>query len=161
MGKFVSKKIKMRSVARLAAVQAAYMINYSGAAVDEVVEGFKNGSIGGIAIKEDLERNVEEAVALSEMDKEYFTDLVVGMHKNKEEIEKSLNLLLEKDYSFDRFDGTLQSLFLCAVYEIVNNTELDPKVIIQEYVDIAYAFYTKKEPKMVNAVLDKVAKTVR
>ena len=33
--------------------------------------------------------------------------------------------------------------------------------IIQEYVDLAYAFFTKNEPKMVNALLDQIAHAVR
>ena len=32
---------------------------------------------------------------------------------------------------------------------------------IQEYVDLAYAFFTKNEPKMVNALLDQIAHAVR
>ena len=35
------------------------------------------------------------------------------------------------------------------------------KNIIKEYVDLAYAFFSKKEPKMVNALLDKIAKEIR
>ena len=39
--------------------------------------------------------------------------------------------------------------------------DVDTKVIIQEYVDLAYAFFTKNEPKMINALLDQIAKNVR
>ena len=35
------------------------------------------------------------------------------------------------------------------------------KLWIQEYVDMAYAFFPKGEPKMVNALLDQIAKEVR
>ena len=56
-------------------------------------------------------------------------------------------------------DGTLRALFLCAIYELINTLDVDAKVIIQEYVDLAYAFFSKGEPKMVNAVLDQVAKS--
>ena len=33
--------------------------------------------------------------------------------------------------------------------------------IVKEYVDLAYAFFNKNEPKMVNALLDTIAKAVR
>ena len=33
--------------------------------------------------------------------------------------------------------------------------------MIQEYVDMAYAFFSKGEPKMVNALLDQIAREVR
>ena len=52
-------------------------------------------------------------------------------------------------------------MLLCATYELINTLDVDAKVIIQEYVDLAYAFFSKKEPKMVNALLDQIAKEVR
>ena len=53
MAKFVSEKIRKKSGARLAAVQAAYMAAFSGLSVDEVVEDFLKGEIGRYAIEED------------------------------------------------------------------------------------------------------------
>ena len=41
------------------------------------------------------------------------------------------------------------------------NLDVDTKILIQEYVDLAYAFYNKNEPKMVNALLDQIAHAVR
>lgn len=161
MGNFISKKIKMKSVARLAAVQATYMIDYSSLPVEEVIKDFVDGKVGRYAINEDVERDIEEAIELSDLDTAYFTSLVKGVHKHKEDIEKSIDQYLEKDFTFERFDGTLQALLLCAIYEIIYNDEVDVKVIIKEYVDLAYAFFTKKEPKMVNAILDKIAKSVK
>ena len=51
MAKFVSEKIRKKSGARLAAVQAAYMAAFSGLSVDEVVEDFLKGEIGRYAIE--------------------------------------------------------------------------------------------------------------
>ena len=84
-----------------------------------------------------------------------------GVQGNKEELEKSLNLFLNAGRTLERLDGTLQALLLCAVYEINNTLDLDVKVVIQEYVDMAYAFFSKGEPKMVNALLDQIAREVR
>lgn len=161
MGNFISKKIKMKTIARLAAVQATYMIDYSGLPVDEVIKDFIDGKVGRYAIDENLERDTEENIALSELDKDYFSTLVRGVHKNKEAIELSIAQYLEKDFIFERFDGTLQALLLCSIYEIIYNQDVDVKVIIKEYVDLAYAFFNKNEPKMINAILDKIAKSVR
>lgn len=93
------------------------------------------------------------------MDSDYFTRIVRSVQANKEELEKSLSLFLKEGWSFERMDGTLRALFLCAIYELINTLDVDTKVIIQEYVDLAYAFFSKGEPKMVNAVLDQVAKS--
>ncbi len=161
MVKFVSEKIKMKTEARLAAVQATYMIAFGQLPVDQVVKDFQDGNIGRYVIDEDAETQQEEMVEVNRMDKAYFEEIVRGVQKNKEALEKSLSLYLSEGYSFERMDGTLQALLLCAIYEIINTQGVDVTVLIKEYVDLAYAFFSKKEPKMVNALLDKIAKEIR
>ena len=160
MNKFVSEKIRMRTSARLAAVQATYMIAFSQLPVEEVIKDFVKGEVGRYVIEEDS-LNHEEMVPVEQMDTEYFTALVKGVHTHKEDLEKSLAAYLNEGWSFDRMDGTLKALLLCAVYEIANTLDIDAKVIIKEYVDLAYAFFTKYEPKMVNALLDTIARAIR
>ena len=41
--------------------------------------------------------------------------------------------------------------------EILTQSGTPYKVIIAEFVDVAHAFYAGPEPRMVNAVLDRVA----
>ena len=147
----------MKTAARLAAVQACYMVEYGQLPVDEVIRDFTSGQVGRYLIKEDINAT-EELAEVEEMDNAYFTQIVRGVQSNKQELEKSLALFLKEGWSFERMDGTLRALFLCAVYELINTLDVDAKVIIKEYVDLAYAFFTKGEPKMVNAVLDQVAK---
>lgn len=150
----------MKSAARLAAVQATYMIAYGQLSVDEVIRDFIDGKVGRFVI-EDEENGSEEMVEIGNMDTNYFATLTRNVHEKKEFIEKSLQQFLNEGWSFERMDGTLQALLLCATYEIINTLDVDVKVIIQEYVDLAYAFFSKKEPKMVNALLDQIAKETR
>ncbi|MBR6663876.1 MAG: transcription antitermination factor NusB, partial [Alphaproteobacteria bacterium] len=103
----------------------------------------------------------EELVELSQLDTSYFAELTRGIHKEKEQLEKSLATYLRDGWSFDRFDGTLRALLLCAAYELVHTDDVDAAVIVKEYVDLAYAFFNKNEPKMVNALLDQISKAVR
>lgn len=160
MAKFVSEKIRKKSGARLAAVQAAYMASLSDLSVDEIIEDFKQGTIGRYAIEEDAVSG-EHMVELEEIDKPYFETLVRGMLSKKQELEASLRSYLKEGASFDQMNQTMQALLLCAVYELGYTTGIDTKVIIQEYVDLAYAFFTKNEPKMINALLDQIAKEIR
>ena len=157
MEKFVSKKIKKKAAARLAAVQACYMMEYGQLPLDEVIRDFANGEIGRYVISEDINAN-EEMQEISEMDREYFEQILRGVQSNKEELEKSLSLYLKEGWVFERMDGTMRALLLCAVYELINTVDVDVKVIIQEYVDLAYAFFTKSEPRVINALLDQVSK---
>ncbi len=163
MAKFISEKIKKKSAARLAAVQATYMIEYGQLSVDEVIKDFVNGEIGRYAIEEESDgyEVLENIVEIEDMDTNYFATLTRDVHKKKEMLEKSLSAYLKEGWQFDRFDGTLRALLICAAYELVHTTDIDATVIIKEYVDLAYAFFSKNEPKMVNALLDQVAKQVR
>ena len=160
MAKYISEKIKMKSGARLAAVQATYMIAYGQLSVDEVIRDFINGEVGRYVIDE-KDNNTEEMIKISDIDTNYFATLVRGVHEKKEYIEKSLSSYLNEGWSFERMDGTMQALLLCAVYEIINTLDVDVKVIIQEYVDLASAFFSKNQPKMINALLDQIAHEVR
>ncbi|MBQ7285362.1 MAG: transcription antitermination factor NusB [Alphaproteobacteria bacterium] len=163
MGSFVSEKIRMKSAARLAAVQATYMIEYGQLPVDEVIKDFVNGEVGCYVIEEENDgyEEKEELVRIEDMDKTYFSNLTKNVHADKEELEKSLAHFLREGWSFDRFDGTLRALLLCAAYELAHTTDVDATVIVKEYVDMAYAFFSKNEPKMVNALLDTIAKALR
>lgn len=163
MGSFVSEKIRMKSAARLAAVQATYMIEYGQLPVDEVIRDFVNGEVGRYVIEEENNgwEEKEELVRVEDMDKAYFSNLTKNVHANKEALEKSLAHYLREGWSFERFDGTLRALLLCAAYELAYTTDVDAAVIVKEYVDLAYAFFSKNEPKMVNALLDTIAKGIR
>lgn len=161
MTKFISEKIRMKSAARLAAVQAMYMIEYGQEPVDQVIKDFINGEVGRYVIEEDVEHDKEQMLEVSELDTNYFATLVRGVSKEKENLEKSISSYLLEGWSFERMDGTLRALLLCAVYELAHTTDVDAKVLIQEYVDLAYAFFTKNEPKMVNALLDQIAREIR
>ena len=82
MAKFISEKIKMKSGARLAAVQATYMIEYGQLPVDEVIKDFVNGEVGRYVI-EDEGNDREELVEVGAMDTAYFTELTKGVHSHK------------------------------------------------------------------------------
>lgn len=161
MSKFVSKKIRKKSGARLAAVQAVYMAIFGELPIDEVIKDFIEGKVGRYVIEEDGINNIEEMVEIGPIDTTYFESLVKGVFSKKEKLEKSLALYLNEKWDFDKMNGTMQSLLLCAVYELTNTLDIDTKVLIQEYVDLAYAFFSKNEPKMVNALLDQIAHSVR
>ena len=137
------------------------MIAYGQLPVDTVIEDFVQGKVGRYVIEENSYTETEEMLEVSPIDTTYFEDVVRGVHTKKQDLEKSLSLFLNDKWSFDRMNGTLQALLLCAVYELSNTTDVDTKVLIQEYVDLAYAFFNKNEPKMVNALLDQIAHSIR
>ena len=55
----------------------------------------------------------------------------------------------------------LHAILLAGAYEILARTDIPPRVVISEYIDLAHAFFDGREPAMVNGVLDRLAHVVR
>ena len=138
---------------------AIYTYNHNGKAW--YTFQYQNHNITVIEEDSDGYEVYENMVEVEAMDTNYFATLTRDVHKNKEMLEKSLAAYLKEGWQFDRFDGTLRALLLCAAWELVHTTDVDATVLVKEYVDLAYAFFSKNEPKMVNALLDTIAKKVR
>ena len=115
----------MKSGARLAAVQANYMIAFSQLPVDEVIQDFVQGKVGRFVIDDSESEDKENMVEVGPIDKEYFEKLVRGIQSRKEDLEKSLNAYLRGEWSYDRMNGIMQALLLTAVYELTVNSSVD------------------------------------
>ena len=85
MNNFVSEKIKMKSNARLAFVQAMYMAEFNQNPIEEVVQDFLNDEVGRFVIEEN-QFEEEKMLEVGEMDKDYFVSLVNGLCERKTEI---------------------------------------------------------------------------
>jgi N utilization substance protein B len=57
-----------------------------------------------------------------------------------------------------RIDATLRAILRAAAFELLRRKDIPSRVVITEYVDVAKAFYEDDAPKMVNGVLDHVAR---
>ena len=68
---------------------------------------------------------------------------------------------LSKEWSMERLEAVLRAILRAGAFELSTRTDIPPKVTISEFVDVAHAFYTGTEPKLVNAVLDRIARVVR
>jgi N utilization substance protein B len=44
---------------------------------------------------------------------------------------------------------------------LMSHHDIHPRIVINEYVDVCHAFFAGREPGMVNAVLDRLARTLR
>jgi N utilization substance protein B len=58
-------------------------------------------------------------------------------------------------------DSILRAILRCAVFELVALRDVPAKVVIDEYVAVANAFFGADEPGFVNAALDNIARSKR
>ena len=50
---------------------------------------------------------------------------------------------------------------MCAACELLINTQIDTPIIINDYLNVAHGFFEQGEVTLINAILDKVAKSAR
>jgi N utilization substance protein B len=140
-----------RSQARLAAVQALYQMDMAQTDVADVVREFQSLRFGDGA--------PDPAIASAEP--ELFVKIVRGVVERQREIDPVLDQQLAAGWRLTRIDSILRALLRGAVLEYMSAPETPARVILNEYIEIAHAFFEGDEPKVANAVLDKIAKKLR
>lgn len=93
-----------------------------------------------------------------EADAAWFRAIVSGVVEQQKQLDPLIRSALLEDWPLSRIDSTLRAILRAGTYELVNRRDVPVAVIVTEYVDVAGAFFDEDEPKMVNAVLDRLAK---
>jgi N utilization substance protein B len=139
--------------ARLAAVQALYQESFGQETLAEIV---RRGQTEGMALFDD-----EDGQAPTAFDSELFALLAFGVADHRDQLHDIVKGALDARFSFDRMEILLRMILLAGVFELLHRAETPAPIIISDYVDVARAYFTAKEPGLVNAVLDRLAKTLR
>ncbi len=145
-----------RSTARLAAVQALYQQQMEGTATARLLDEFHQHRLGREVDDEDHEG---EVFADAEVD--FFDDVVRGVDARREEIDTILTARLSEGWTLTRLDKTMLQILRAGAYELLARADVPVASAINEYVDVAKAFFDDREAKFVNGILDAVAKEVR
>ena len=140
-----------RSVARLAAVQALYQMEVSGVGRDTVIREFVDHRFDA-----DM-----EGQTLAPADVDYFGSLVRGVVDRQAEVDRIVTAKLAVGWRLERLDATLRAILRTGALELIGHPEAPTEVVIDEYVEIAKAFFDGPEPGFVNAALDGIAKDAR
>ncbi len=149
-----------RSAARLAAVQALYQIEASQNPPEQVIKDFLIGRLGGLAITQDADTEEESTVTLATLDGELFINLVRGVQERGPEIDEIIKSALSPEWPWERLEMTVRATLRAGVTELLTRTDIPGGATVSEYIEVAHAFYSGNEPRMINAVLDRVAKVL-
>jgi N utilization substance protein B len=98
---------------------------------------------------------------IGEPDTEFFTDLVRGVPHHQVEIDRAIAESLSEGWTLQRIDSILRAILRAGVYEFIARKDVPAKAVIDEYLDIAHAYFGGDEPAFVNALLDRVAHSKR
>lgn len=145
------KTANQRGAARLAAVQALYQMDMAGSGVLEVVAEYEAHRLG-----QEL-----DGETYLKADASWFRSIVAGVVRDQTKIDPLIRQHLQDDWSLARVDSTVRAILRAGTFELLERKDVPVAVIVTEYVEIAHAFFQEDEPKLVNAVLDKIAKQVR
>lgn len=141
-----------RSAARLAAVQALYQIELTGADWRAVRQEFEQHRLGAEI----------EGETYREADLDLFRDILDGVIAQQRAIDRLTDRALVDRWPLGRVDPTMRAIFRAAGHELSARIDIPPKVVIGEYVDVTKAFFEQgRESKFVNAVLDHMARECR
>lgn len=144
-------RIQPRSVARLAAVQALYQMEVSGAGVDSVIREFGEHR---------FDRDVE-GEQLAAADETFFAELAKGVVANQAKIDQGIVKRLASGWRLERLDATARAVLRAGAYELMYRPDVPTEVVINEYVEIAKSFFEGPESGFINGALDAIARDAR
>jgi N utilization substance protein B len=140
-----------RSQARLAAVQALYQMDLAETDLSAVIEEFKAHRLG-------LE--AENGTA-AQADPDHFARVLQGVVTGQREIDPLIDHQLAEGWRLARIDSIVRAILRAATFELTELAEVPARVIISEYIEVAHAFFEGDESRVVNGVLDGLARKIR
>ena len=141
-----SKKART-SAARLASVQAVYQMVSNQQKASTVIEEYLIHRSG---MKIDGDEMIPPDPAL-------FNSIVKGIEDRKSD----LFPMVQERLNGREVEPLLFGIILCGAYEILVHDDIDVPIIISDYIHVTQAFYAGNEIKIINAVLDDIAKLIR
>lgn len=147
----MTAKSASRSVARLAAVQALFQLQMEKTSIARLLKEFHDHRLGQEI--EDAQYHTAEV--------EFFDIIVTGVDAKADEIDSLITKHLSSGWSMGRLDKTMLQILRAGSFELLVRDDIPTGTIISEYVDVAKAFFDRKDSGFVNGLLDGIAKEVR
>lgn len=148
------KLVSKRSVSRLLAVQIIYSKNVCGLEKDSYA--LVNDLAGVVSRENDVASGDK-----SKHDVDFVHELVAGSIRHQEKIDELISDNLSSNWSLERLSSVLHAILQAGVYELLHVESNPTNIIINEYIELARAFFSEKEVKFVNGILDSISKKVR
>ncbi|MEN2494545.1 MAG: Transcription antitermination protein NusB [Hyphomicrobiaceae bacterium hypho_1] len=136
-----------RSAARLASVQALYQMDIASTDINDILQEF---TLYRFAQSEDIDNAVEP-------DTIFFKELLQGVMRRQIDIDPIVDEQLASGWRLVRINSILRAILRSALFELLERRDIPVKVIINEYIDVAHAFFDTEEPRVVNGILHNLA----
>jgi N utilization substance protein B len=134
----------------MAAVQGLYQMDLAQTDLNAVISEFKTYRFG---------KRGDDTIAGA--DATFFADLLRGVVRHQRRIDPMVDQQLAAGWRLARVDSILRAILRAGVFELLERPDVPGRVVINEYIEVAHAFFDDDEPKVVNGVLDHLARRLR
>ena len=145
-----------RTASRVAAVQALFQSDQTGDNPETVIDQFVRHRLGAAEGQDGFEDG-----RIPDAEVKLFSRVVRETVRRQDAIDPMLVDALPDDWPLSRIDPVLRALLRAGAAELSMTDGPPSRVVINEYLDIARGFFTGPEPGMVNAVLDRLARSLK
>lgn len=149
--------LSARTAARMAAVQALYQMDLAGTDLNDVIQEFLRLRFSADSGDPDDSKTQTAEGA----DRQFFADILRGVLRRQREIDPLVDDQLATGWRLVRVDAILRAVLRAGVCELLDRADVPARVVINEYINVAHFFFSEDEPRVVNGVLDKIARKVR
>jgi N utilization substance protein B len=150
------RRRRNRTASRVAAVQALFQSEQTHDDPEMVIDQFIRHRLGVAAVGEGYNDG-----RVPDADTSLFVQIVRDVVRQQVRIDATVAEALPSDWPLARIDPVLRALLRAGCAELVATGNTPAKVVINEYVDIAGAFFIGAESRLTNAVLDRLARIFR
>lgn len=154
------RKANRRGAARLAAVQALYQMDVAGTDIEAVIGEFVGVRFPAAADTESTDEGSSEGIAEG-ADATFFAEILRGVVRRQRDIDPAIDQSLAEGWRLVRIDSIVRASLRAGLFELIERPDVPARVVINEYIEVAHAFFDGDEPKVVNGVLDRLAKRLR
>ena len=145
-----------RTASRVGAVQALFQSEQGGEAAETVIDQFVRHRLG----RSPGDNGFEEG-RVPDADVRLFSRIVRTASLRQDQLDILVADALPADWPFTRLDPVLRALLRAATAELSLDDGPPVRVVINEYLDVAHGFFDGDEPRLVNGLLDRVARSLR
>ncbi len=149
-------RARPRTAARVAAVQALFQSEQGGETAETIIDQFIRHRLGRLPDGDGFDEG-----RVPDADVRLFGRVVRDAVAQQDRIDLLVVSSLPADWPFARLDPVMRAILRAGGAELATADGPPPRVVINEYLDVAHGFFTGDEPRMVNGVLDSLARSLR
>jgi N utilization substance protein B len=141
----------IRGIARFCAVQALYKSALCNCKIADIISEFnKNNEI-----------LISENISVHEMDVDFFRQLLEMFEQNMVSVDNIILSYLSDNWNLERICSVTKCILRLGITELMFFKEIPSNVIFNEYIEIAKAFFEKKEVSFINGLLNRASLGIR